>query len=660
MRFSPVHLVTAFILLLAGVLLPCYGEEMQKKKSVLILNSMQYGDIWTDSITEGIISVLQLSEDFNIEIDVEFMDFIRFDREEYRNSEMELLKQKHAHSRYDLIITVNNSAFQMMLDRGEEIFPGTPFVFCGVFYLQKILRDIEKPITGINEAPDFIQGVELIKKIFPQRKHIHFITDMTEAGQIIGRELDWLTLTYTLPGYHYTIHQDYSRQELVETLNALGKEDVVYLAVFSRDNQWNYYDIDDSINLVTREAGDVPVFGIRDYAKDCGTVGGYLLDGTKTGSQAAALGLRILGGESPESTGIIWESPHSFYFDYNKIAYYSIPRKSLPEDTILLNKPTGIFYQYKKEIIFTLSFIAVLILVILELLRINRSEKRFRNALKRERDTLDQKVEERTRALQKMQKKIIFHERQAATGSMLAGMAHEMNTPLGVAVTSVSHLQSSLKSINQKLEAGDLTHEQFDRFMQDCSKGLKLSSDGLSKTSFLIDEFKTLAPPEAKTDISSFNLKNFFNDIDHVYRQHLEMKGITLLIGGTDQEILSYTGILYRIMNALIQNTIEYAFPLDWISEKKVFITWERKEPDDSSFPLTIYYRDTGQGIPPQIRECIFEPFTTTSRSKGKIGLGLHRVYKLVTEKLLGSIEYREDAKGTKQYIIELPESIDQ
>lgn len=607
-------------------------EAAEHKNQILLLHSYHQGYKWTDNITEGVLSVLKDKADLRIE----YMDTKRYlgiggvDSEEYLNLLDRILGVKHREAAYDLIITADNLAFDFFLTFGRKTFPDVPIVFCGVnnLDLRELARDSN--ITGVNEAADIASSFAMIREVFPERKDLICITDISTTGEILRLELE-LEAYHNRDGYDsIKILQNLSMEELEKTLTVLdGDRSVVFYTFFFWDRDGNFFEYDEGARRVSRAAEKVgiPVVGAWDFAMGEGIMGGHLVSGFEQGRIAAEKALETLEAGSAGLVDIVQKSPHLNVFDFTKLKQFDLSLGDLPTDYILINQPQSLFYTHRNEIVALLAFIILLIFLIILLNRSNR--------------LLDRKVEEKTRSLRMAQKQLIVQERQAAIGSLMAGMAHEINTPLGIAITSSSHLDRKLRLTKQKLENETLTREDLDSGLADFHEGLDLTLGNLKRAASLVDNFKTIADDENLQTVVVFNLKEYMRDLIEAYERSFAENDIRIVLKGEEITIRSRQDYFFRILTNILLNSKDHAFPMEMPEEKIIRITI-RTDDSDSDFAV-IEYEDTGVGISPEIREVLFEPFTTTGRHSGKIGLGLHKVYKLVTEKLEGTIENPAD-----------------
>lgn len=262
---------------------------------------------------------------------------------------------------------------------------------------------------------------------------------------------------------------------------------------------------------------------------------------------------------------------------------------------------------------------------------------------------LEQRVAKRTeelsntlKNLQRAQDELLQNEKLASLGALVAGVAHELNTPIGNALMVASSYDQAYKKIKQKIETG-LTRSALDTFLHEIDEGNNIIERNLYRAAELIRSFKNLAVDQTSYQRRRFDLKTLSHEITITLHPTLRKTPFVLQDNFTDGIILdSYPGPLGQVLINLINNALIHAFgdsnQGSIILNSSVDNDWVR-----------ISIKDDGKGIPIDIQKKIFDPFFTTQLGQGGSGLGLHIVYTLVTGLLGGKIEVKSDlGKGTK------------
>lgn len=270
--------------------------------------------------------------------------------------------------------------------------------------------------------------------------------------------------------------------------------------------------------------------------------------------------------------------------------------------------------------------------------RYRRSEEKLRE----QNEHLEEQVRERSRQL-------IETEKMAAMSHLVIGVAHEINTPVGVSVTAASFLQDVQETLTEKISRQSLTKKEMENFLHQLKESNGLIQRNLSKAADLIKRFKEIsAVTTDQEEISRFRpadylgtLLNTMEDSFHTNhaRFHLEVP--------ESLHISTHSRGFGQVMTQLIQNFLDHVCGAHENPELRIFC---RKEADG----VEILIEDNGPGISPEVASRIFEPFYTTNRGSHS-GLGLHIVYNTVVQKLKGSVSLRKTSPGGTQIRLFLP-----
>lgn len=256
---------------------------------------------------------------------------------------------------------------------------------------------------------------------------------------------------------------------------------------------------------------------------------------------------------------------------------------------------------------------------------------------------LEQMVEDRT-------KQLINAEKMAALGELVAGISHEINTPIGTALTAASFLEKKASVLSLQLSTGDIRKSELDSALRNIDDAMKLVMTNLTRASELIQSFKKVAVDRSSSDKRVFNIKEYLKDIATSLKPRLKKNAHSIEIEADDMiEIESYPGDLSQVITNLIINSVVHGFD----ENKKNGIIKIRAVRENEN--LMIIYSDDGMGIPEENLSKIFNPFFTTKRGTGGSGLGLNIVYNIVTQKLGGTIECRSTVDIGTTFIITLP-----
>ncbi|MEH2111497.1 trifunctional serine/threonine-protein kinase/ATP-binding protein/sensor histidine kinase [Nostoc sp.] len=264
-------------------------------------------------------------------------------------------------------------------------------------------------------------------------------------------------------------------------------------------------------------------------------------------------------------------------------------------------------------------------------------------------NTLEEKVAERTQELSQVvedlkatQKQLVESEKMSALGGLVAGVAHEINTPVGTSITVASTLADETRSLITAVEQGQLKRSVLNNYLEIAKESTELLLSNLNRAGELVQSFKQVAVDQTSLEERTFLVKQYLEEIVTSLTPKLKQASHTLTVTGDETvRINSYPGALAQIITNLVMNSLNHGYQLHESGQLRIEVKQE-------SECVVIQYSDDGCGIPQENLNKIFEPFFTTARQKGGSGLGLHITYNLVTQKLQGTIDvYSELEKGT-------------
>lgn len=248
---------------------------------------------------------------------------------------------------------------------------------------------------------------------------------------------------------------------------------------------------------------------------------------------------------------------------------------------------------------------------------------------------LKDKLQELTLAyeeLKRTQNQLIESEKMASLGSLVAGVAHEINTPVGVSVTAASMLHNNAEQLMLKYNNEILTAKEFEEYLQTLHEGTDMVLRNLRNASSLIDSFKHVSVDQTIDEKRTIDLCKYIEEVVISLKPRYKNKVDSIEIDCQEPiKILTYPGAIAQIITNLVLNSIIHGF--EKMEEGKISIHLHH-----SDGLISFIYRDNGKGIPEHIRPKIFDPFFTTKKYEGGTGLGLHIVFNLVTHKLAGNI----------------------
>lgn len=252
--------------------------------------------------------------------------------------------------------------------------------------------------------------------------------------------------------------------------------------------------------------------------------------------------------------------------------------------------------------------------------------------------------------LRATQADLIEREKQAAIGNLVAGVAHEINTPVGTSITAISYLSQELARLREDFTKGTLTQGSMDNFLGQSQAAVSSIWTNLEKAAQLVVSFKAVAVDQAFDEARSFNLREVLETIMTTLGSTLENRHMDFSWSCPPNLVLQgHPGAFFQIVSNLVNNSLVHGFP----NQERGSIELEVSLANEGSL-VRIEYRDNGCGIPAHHVPRLFAPFSSTRQSTGHTGLGLHLVYKLCTQILHGSVRFEPGLPGVL-FTIEFP-----
>jgi signal transduction histidine kinase/ligand-binding sensor domain-containing protein len=275
-----------------------------------------------------------------------------------------------------------------------------------------------------------------------------------------------------------------------------------------------------------------------------------------------------------------------------------------------------------------------------------RELKQRSRALEESRDRAERALAQ----LETTQQELLRSEKMAALGQLVAGVAHEVNTPLGVALTASSVLREASGRLGAQVTAGQVRRSDFDRFLGTVSESTAMIERNLERAAQLIANFKQVSVDRTSDGRRRFDLGGYLDEVLESLRLMWKRRSISMQVDcpegiGMD----SFPGAIGQVITNLTQNAVVHAFRNDASGRMRVRCRVLEGE------QVEIRLADDGIGMDAQTCERVFDPFFTTRRNEGGTGLGLHIVYNLVTQKLGGRIRVESSPGQGTEFILQLP-----
>ncbi len=263
------------------------------------------------------------------------------------------------------------------------------------------------------------------------------------------------------------------------------------------------------------------------------------------------------------------------------------------------------------------------------------------------------KAEQTLKQLESTMTELVRTEKMAALGQLVAGVAHEVNTPLGVALTANSVLTEESKLLRSRLAAGNIRRQEFEEYLEKSMQAGHLLERNLLRAAQLISNFKQVSVDLTADQQRHFNLAQYLNELLESLSLMWRKRQINIEVNCPDNiNMFSYPGAIGQIITNFTQNSLIHGFK----DREHGNIMISCRQQDNQ---VQIVFADDGAGIKSEHIARIFDPFFTTNRYHGGTGLGLHIVFNLISQKLGGSVDVASSPGQGTRFTLVLPLQID-
>jgi signal transduction histidine kinase len=300
--------------------------------------------------------------------------------------------------------------------------------------------------------------------------------------------------------------------------------------------------------------------------------------------------------------------------------------------------------EYISILFFTINISAVSFIIFTLFYYFVGSERKYR-------DSLEVNLEN----LKIAQNQLVEAEKMSALGGLVAGVAHEVNTPLGISITAASIFKHKIEALEKSIQANTLSKVELDEFIVDIKDADQILIKNLDRAALLVKNFKKISVDQSSEKLGEFELNSYIEEIVSTFNSELRHHDVTLEFQLSDEPIRmhSYPGAISQIIINLLQNAVFHAF--EETKDAKIIL-----KTDMINSHAIISCTDNGKGVSKEVASKIFEPFVTTKRNNGGTGLGLNITYNLVTQHLGGTIHLDTQVAQGASFVLNIPCSIRQ
>lgn len=278
----------------------------------------------------------------------------------------------------------------------------------------------------------------------------------------------------------------------------------------------------------------------------------------------------------------------------------------------------------------------------LERARLQRQNREYQASLE---DSLDR--------LQQTQKEMIHSAKMAALGDLVAGVAHEVNTPIGVSITAASFLVERTKLLRDLYTKGEMKRSDLEKYLAVADESSASILTNLERAAELVQSFKKVAADQTSEEKRVFEMKGYLDQILVSLRPQFKRTPHKVTVTCPQNLVLnSYPGAVMQILTNLLMNSLIHGFADGRAGEIDILV-------EEAGDNIVLSYRDSGVGMNKEQRERIYDPFYTTRRGGGGTGLGMNIAYNLITQTLKGAVVL-DTAPGTGVFfVITIPKDPD-
>lgn len=576
------------IVLILIILTPTSYVQANDIRKILLINSYNVESIWEYKIIKGIKE--EINENLNINIKMEYLDTANSQNQNYLDEYLELLNTKYKDDKFDMIVTVDDEAFNMVrkeLFNEKSIFYKKTVVFTGVNNSLNLTSAEKKYITGFMDGGSKVELIKFITTLQPEVKDISVIIDNTGYSKNIKNKL--LENKYLLDkNINLNFIQGKNKKDILNQIKNSSdlNEALLICGIFKNEDNGENVKPENLIEEI-KQIKDVPIYTSRDEYINKGTIGGYIDIPESCGRELGKMILKIYN-----EGGILKVSPidkirANYTVDYKQIYKYNINPLSLPEGTIVINKKSyQLLLPKSYRIGYLLAWFATILIIIYIITKMTEYKRN----------------EAKNKKLYQMAK-----EREQLKTDFIANMSHELRTPLNI-ITSASMLLE-MKSNKEETVSSEYILDKLSHINQSSNRLRRLINNLIDISKFDSGFFECKCKNE--------NIVYVVEDIVHEVVDYAKEKNIELIFDTEEEEIISFIDKekIERVILNLLSNAIKFT------NENGKIEVYMKS--DDNFIYITI--KDNGIGISKEKIDHIFQRFYQVDNllSRGSEGSGI-------------------------------------
>lgn len=576
------------IVLILIILTPTSYVQANDIRKILLINSYNVESIWEYKIIKGIKE--EINENLNINIKMEYLDTANSQNQNYLDEYLELLNTKYKDDKFDMIVTVDDEAFNMVrkeLFNEKSIFYKNTVVFTGVNNSLNLTSAEKKYITGFMDGGSKVELIKFITTLQPEVKDISVIIDNTGYSKNIKNKL--LENKYLLDkNINLNFIQGKNKKDILNQIKNSSdlNEALLICGIFKNEDNGENVKPENLIEEI-KQIKDVPIYTSRDEYMNKGTIGGYIDIPESCGRELGKMILKIYNEGGISKFSPVDKIGANYIVDYKQIYKYNINPLSIPKGTIVINKK---YYQLllpkSYRIGYLLAWFATILIIIYIITKMSEYKRN----------------EAKNKKLYQMAK-----EREQLKTDFIANMSHELRTPLNI-ITSASMLLE-MKSQKEETVSSEYILDKLNRINQSSNRLRRLINNLIDISKFDSGFFECKCKNE--------NIVYVVEDIVHEVVDYAKEKNIELIFDTEEEEIISFIDKekIERVILNLLSNAIKFT------NENGKIEVYMKS--DDNFIYITI--KDNGIGISKEKIDHIFQRFYQVDNllSRGSEGSGI-------------------------------------
>lgn len=587
-QFKMKKISKLLIVLILIILTPTSYVQANDIHKILLINSYNVESIWEYKIIKGIKE--EINENLNINIKMEYLDTANSQNQNYLDEYLELLNTKYKDDKFDMIVTVDDEAFNMVrkeLFNEKSIFYKNTVVFTGVNNSLNLTSAEKKYITGFMDGGSKVELIKFITTLQPEVKDISVIIDNTGYSKNIKNKL--LENKYLLDkNINLNFIQGKNKKDILNQIKNSSdlNEALLICGIFKNEDNGENVKPENLIEEI-KQIKDVPIYTSRDEYINKGTIGGYIDIPESCGRELGKMILKIYNEGGISKVSPVDKIGANYIVDYKQIYKYNINPLSIPKGTIVINKK---YYQLllpkSYRIGYLLAWFATILIIIYIITKMSEYKRN----------------EAKNKKLYQMAK-----EREQLKTDFIANMSHELRTPLNI-ITSASMLLE-MKSQKEETVSSEYILDKLNRINQSSNRLRRLINNLIDISKFDSGFFECKCKNE--------NIVYVVEDIVHEVVDYAKEKNIELIFDTEEEEIISFIDKekIERVILNLLSNAIKFT------NENGKIEVYMKS--DDNFIYITI--KDNGIGISKEKIDHIFQRFYQVDNllSRGSEGSGI-------------------------------------